>query len=87
MEAPFARRLVLPLGAPIHPEEHDVVRGHLVVGQACRRDQKAVPPAQADVAGGPLVEAGAVHLEAGRDDTFAELQFGHCWFLPSAGSL
>jgi hypothetical protein len=74
MHAPFGGRLallhlVLGLTGEVQPD--DIRRGAMLVRQGGRRDQKAIAAADAQIAGGGLIETQLVHGPGGCQQLFA----------------
>ena len=84
MEAPFGRGRPLP--RTVRSKRMAMMSSGciVVVGHAGRRDQETFAVPEADVAGGPLVDAERVHRAAGVDDALAFLSRRRTtWRAPS----
>lgn len=75
MESPFGRGALTVGGGAVRRYKNDVFRPQILVGGARGRDQHAVIPTGADVSRGSLIDALAIHAQAGINDGLAEKFF------------
>ena len=79
VKAPFAGGTLVGLDRAVQSHEHDLLGLHGFIGRAGRRDQQAVLMAQADISRRALINAEAVHAQAGVDDGLALRPVAHGW--------
>ena len=71
MKPPFARGAMRRIVRAVEMHVDDLFGVHRLIGRARRRDQHAVPLAQADIARGALIDAQRIHPQAGVDNRLA----------------